>query len=62
MQPRVQYVTNTLSDEKLILASLGAPIHLLPPYDPLYAAFIQAAAAAWYSETIPLGALLRVPA
>ena len=59
--PRLQFVTTTLSNEKLILASLGAPIHLLPPHHPLYEAFIQAAAAAaWFSETIPLGVCLRV--
>ena len=60
--PRLQFATTTLSNEKLILASLGAPMHLLPPYHPLYAAFIQAAATAWFSETIALGVCLRVPA
>ena len=58
--PRLQFVTSTLSNEKLILASLGAPMHQLPPHHPLYEAFIQAAAAAWFSETIPLGVCLRV--
>ena len=49
-------------DQRLILASLGAPIPSLPRRAPLYATFLQAAAAAWSKEAVSLGVVRRTPA
>ena len=51
------YVTQ--DDQRLILASLGAPIPTLPRRAPLYATFLQAATAAWSNEATSLGVLRR---
>ena len=51
------YVTH--DDQRLALASLGAPIPTLPRRAPLYATFLQASAAAWSKEAIPLGVIRR---
>ena len=60
--PVLRCFMNALTDEGLVLSSLGAPIPMLSPCDPLYEVFIQAAAAAWSSEATTLGVCLRVPA
>jgi len=54
--------TNSISDQDLILASLGAPIPLLPPHKHLYGVFINAAAKAWADEAVSLGVCLKVSA
>jgi len=51
------YVTQ--DDQRLILSSLGAPIPALSQRAPLYATFLQASAAAWSKEAIPLGVIRR---
>ena len=51
------YVTH--DDQRLVLASLGAPIPALSRRSPLYATFLQASAAAWSKEAIPLGVIRR---
>ena len=53
------YVTH--DDQRLVLASLGAPIPALSRRSPLYATFLQASAAAWSKEAIPLGVIRRNP-
>ena len=58
----IRFITNSISDRDLILASLGAPIPLLPPHKPLYAVFINAAAKAWADEAVSLGVCLKVSA
>ncbi len=58
----IRFITNTISDDNLVLASLGAPVPMLPPHDPLYAEFLRASVAAWSSEAVSLGVPLRVPA
>jgi hypothetical protein len=58
----IRFVTNSISDQNLILASLGAPIPMLPPQKPLYGVFITAAAKAWADEAATLGVRLKVSA
>ena len=58
----IRFITNSISDRDLILASLGAPIPLLPPHKPPYAVFINATAKAWADDAVSLGVCLKVSA
>jgi hypothetical protein len=58
----IRPITNSISDQDLILASLGAPLPLLPPHKHLYGVFINAAAKAWADEADSLGVCLKVSA
>jgi len=59
----IRFITSSISDQDLILASLGAPMIIpLLPHKPLYAVFINAAAKAWADEAVSLVVCLKVSA